>query len=147
MVVLLVVTPEEWLVIGLQSVGFDPIRQNRCHETNIERFLAHFGASPGNSLCDFFRSADDADRSSSDCQAKHSPFPHDDVLAENLPVRARDGCNIQGRRKDSPNSSLEVRSCHPSTQGTKGKCHWTFSPFADTPSHTFCLSCSLYLFY
>jgi hypothetical protein len=46
MVVLLVVTPEEWLVIDLQQVGFDPIRLNRCHETNIERFLAHFGASP-----------------------------------------------------------------------------------------------------
>ena len=53
MVVLLVVTPEEWLVIGLQSVGFDPIRQNRCHETNIERFLAHFGASP-ETLCAIF---------------------------------------------------------------------------------------------
>jgi hypothetical protein len=65
-------------------------------------------------------------------------------LAENLLVRAHDGCNIiQGRRKDRLNASLEVRSCHPSTQGTKGKCRWTFSPFADTPSHTFRLSCSL----
>ena len=45
----------------------------------------------------FFLSPDVADRSSSDCQAKHSPFPHDDVLAENLLVRARDGCNIQSR--------------------------------------------------
>ena len=53
MVVLLVVTPEEWLVIGLQSVGFDPIRQNHCHKTNIERFLAHFGASP-ETLCAIF---------------------------------------------------------------------------------------------
>jgi hypothetical protein len=49
MVILLVVTPKEWLVLGLQSVGFDPICQKHCpqHEMNIEcLFLARFGASP-----------------------------------------------------------------------------------------------------
>jgi hypothetical protein len=37
-------TPEEWLVLGLQIVGFGPNRQNRCQETTLERFLAHFGS-------------------------------------------------------------------------------------------------------
>jgi hypothetical protein len=38
----------------LQSVGLDPIHQNSCcHETNVERFLAHFGASP-EILCAIF---------------------------------------------------------------------------------------------
>jgi hypothetical protein len=52
-VVLVVATPEEWLFLGLQSVGFGPTRQNRLHDTNMERFLAHFGASP-ESLCAIF---------------------------------------------------------------------------------------------
>jgi hypothetical protein len=46
-------------------------------------------------------------------------------------------------KRQRPNASLEVRSGHPSTQGTKGKCRWTFSLLADTRSHTFFLSCSL----
>ena len=46
MVILLAVTPKEWVELGLQSVGFGPIRQNRLQETNVERFVAHFGASP-----------------------------------------------------------------------------------------------------
>jgi hypothetical protein len=45
-IMLLAITPEEWLVLGLQTVGFDPIRQNGRHETNIERYVSHFGASP-----------------------------------------------------------------------------------------------------
>lgn len=116
MVVLLVVTPVEWLVIGLQSVGFDPIRQNRCHETNIQRFLAHFGASPETLLAIFSDLQTTQIEAARLCQAKPSPFPHGDVLAENLLDRARDGCNIQGRQKDSPNASLKVRSCHPSAR-------------------------------
>jgi len=44
--VILLVTAEEWLSLGLQSVGFGPIQQNRVDKTNLERFLAHFGASP-----------------------------------------------------------------------------------------------------
>lgn len=46
MVAFLVVTPEEWLVLGLQTVGFGPNRQNRSEETNLERFVSHFGANP-----------------------------------------------------------------------------------------------------
>jgi hypothetical protein len=46
MAVLLAITPKEWLELGLQSVGFGPTRQNRLQETNIERFVSHFGASP-----------------------------------------------------------------------------------------------------
>jgi hypothetical protein len=46
MVVLVAVTPKEWLELGLNIVGFGPIRQNRLHATNVERFVAHFGASP-----------------------------------------------------------------------------------------------------
>lgn len=46
MVISLAVTPEEWLELGLQSVGFGPIRQNRLQETNVQRFVAHYGASP-----------------------------------------------------------------------------------------------------
>jgi len=142
MVVLLVVTPEEWLVIGLQSVGFDPIRQNRCHETNIA-LSGSLWSQPRKPMCDF----SDLQTTQIEPARIAKPSILHFLMTENLLVRARDGCNIQGRRKDSPNSSLEVRSCHPSTQGTKGKCHLTFSPFADTPSHTFRLSCSLYLFY
>ena len=44
--VILLVTAEEWLSLGLQSVGFGPIQQNRVDKTNLEQFLAHFGASP-----------------------------------------------------------------------------------------------------
>lgn len=44
--VILLVTAEEWLSLGLQSVGFGPTQQNRVDKTNLERFLAHFGASP-----------------------------------------------------------------------------------------------------
>jgi hypothetical protein len=46
MVTFLVGSPEEWLVLGLEAVGFGPSRQNCCDKTNMERFLAHFGASP-----------------------------------------------------------------------------------------------------
>jgi hypothetical protein len=46
MVTFLVGSPEEWLVLGLQTVGFGPSRQNCCDKTNMERFLAHFEASP-----------------------------------------------------------------------------------------------------
>jgi hypothetical protein len=40
------VSPEELLVLGLQSVGFGINRQNCLHAMKLERFLAHFGASP-----------------------------------------------------------------------------------------------------
>jgi hypothetical protein len=53
MVTFLVGSPKEWLVLGLEAVGFGPSRQNCCDKTNMERFLAHFGASP-NLLCSFF---------------------------------------------------------------------------------------------
>ena len=42
----LVVSPKEWLALGLELVGFEPRRQNCSYELKMERFLAHFGASP-----------------------------------------------------------------------------------------------------
>jgi hypothetical protein len=46
MVTFLVGSPKEWHVLGLEAVGFGPSRHNCCDKTNMERFLAHFGASP-----------------------------------------------------------------------------------------------------
>jgi hypothetical protein len=46
MVTFLVGSPKEYLVLGLQTVGFGPSCQNCCNKTNMERFLAHFGAGP-----------------------------------------------------------------------------------------------------
>ena len=108
-----------------------------------EPLFGSLWSQPRISLCDFVGSADNAHRSSSDREAKHSPFSHGNVLAENIPIRTCDSWNIQGWRKDSPNASLEVHSCHPGTQGTKGDCrHWTFC------SHTFAILAPylLYLF-
>jgi hypothetical protein len=46
MVILLDVTPKEWLGLGLEAVGFVPIYQDCHHAMNVKRFVAHFGASP-----------------------------------------------------------------------------------------------------
>lgn len=47
MAILLNVTPKEWLGLGLESVGFGPFVYQDClHAKNVERFVAHFGASP-----------------------------------------------------------------------------------------------------
>ena len=147
MVVLLVVTPEEWLVIGLQSVGFDPIRQIRGHETNIERFLAHFGASP-ETLCAIF-----SDLQTTQIEAARIAKPsilHFLMTMYWLKTYSSETVMAATFKVDEKTARTQVWkyvSCHPSTQGTEGKCYLTFSPFADTPSHTFRLSCSLYLFY
>ena len=39
------IDPTDWCELGLQFVGFDKRRQ-KCHKTNLERFVSHFGASP-----------------------------------------------------------------------------------------------------
>lgn len=43
---LLTLSPDQWLRIGLQLVGFDVDRRNVCRRTKMERFIAHFGARP-----------------------------------------------------------------------------------------------------
>jgi hypothetical protein len=45
MVMTIDIDPADWLELGLQFVGFDKSRQ-KCHKTNRERFVTHFGASP-----------------------------------------------------------------------------------------------------
>jgi hypothetical protein len=39
------IDPTDWCELGLEFVGFDTRRQ-KCHKTNLERFVTHFGASP-----------------------------------------------------------------------------------------------------
>ena len=39
------IDPTHWCELGLEFVGLDTRRQ-KCHKTNLERFVTHFGASP-----------------------------------------------------------------------------------------------------
>jgi hypothetical protein len=73
--VILLVTAEEWLSLGLQSVGFGPIQQNRVHQMNLERFWLTLEPVQKRTA-QFFLICRRPDRSSSDRQAKHFPFSH-----------------------------------------------------------------------